>query len=61
MPRKTPTALLLTSLLLASGCGSVLIRPVAVKCTRPPTPSAWTMEQEPEQTYTQQLRQVLSE
>ncbi len=61
MPKKTPTALLLTSLLLASGCASESIRPVAVECLPPPAPPAWMMEPEPEQTYTQQLQQVLSE
>ncbi len=61
MPKKMPTALLLISLLLASGCGSVSTRPVAVECPTPPAPPAWTMEPEPKQTYTQQLQQVLSE
>ena len=61
MPRKTPTSLLLTSLLLASGCASESIRPVAQDCPRPPAPPTWTMEPEPAQTYTQQLQKVLSE
>ncbi|MNY40818.1 hypothetical protein D3C86_1755870 [compost metagenome] len=52
---------LLTSLLLASGCASESIRPAAQACPPPPVPPAWMMEPEPEQTYTHQLQQVLSE
>lgn len=61
MPRPLPTLSLLTLLLLASGCASESIRPVAQECQRPPAPAAWMMEPEPEQTYTQQLQKVLSE
>ncbi|WP_254797392.1 lysis system o-spanin lipoprotein Rz1 [Geopseudomonas aromaticivorans] len=61
MLKRTLIALLLTSLLLASGCASESIRPVAVECPTPPAPPAWMMEPEPKQTYTLQLQQVLSE
>lgn len=61
MPSRTPTALLLTSLLLASGCASESIRPVAQACPPPLAPPAWMMAPEPEQTYTQQMQRLLSE
>ncbi|MNJ69500.1 hypothetical protein D3C77_658570 [compost metagenome] len=61
MRRPLPMLSLLTSLLLASGCASESIRPAAQACPPPPVPPAWTMEPEPEQTYTHQLQQVLSE
>ncbi|SFP39276.1 hypothetical protein SAMN05216229_102110 [Geopseudomonas sagittaria] len=61
MPKQTPIALLLISLLLASGCASESIRPVAQDCPPPPAPPAWMMAREPEQTYTQQMQRLLSE
>ena len=63
MYNKTITSLLLSLLLLSSGCQSVspTLQPVPVECPAVALPPAWTMEPEPEQTYTQQLRQALSE
>lgn len=62
MPRILSISWLLTSLLLAAGCQSAsTLQPVPVQCPPPPAPPAWTMEPEPEQSYTQQLQQALSE
>nr|WP_233280085.1 hypothetical protein [Pseudomonas xionganensis] len=62
MPRPLLTSCLLTLLLLAAGCQSAsTLQPVPVACLPPPQPPAWMMQPEPEQTYTQQLQQVLSE
>lgn len=63
MYNKTTPCLLLISLLLSSGCQSVspALQAVPVECPQVTPPPAWMMEPEPEQTYTQQLRQTLSE
>ncbi|MOA35870.1 hypothetical protein D3C78_1573580 [compost metagenome] len=61
MPKQTPIALLLISLLLTSGCASESIRPVAQDCPPAPALPAWMMAPEPEQTYTQQMQRLLSE
>ena len=63
MFNKTITSSLLILLLLSSGCQSVSppLQPFPVECPPAPAPSAWMMTPEPEQTYTQQLRQTLSE
>ena len=62
MRNKLWTSWLLTSLLLAGGCQSAsTLPPVPVQCPPPPAPPAWTMQPEPEQSYTQQLQQALSE
>ena len=62
MRNKRSTACLLIWLALTAGCQSASpLQPVPVDCPAMPTPPAWMMEPEPEQTYTQQLQQVLSE
>gem|GEM_PF-4338292 len=63
MCKKTMFSWLWISLLLSSGCQSVspALQPVPAECLPVPPPPAWMMEPEPEQTYTQQLQQVLSE
>ena len=63
MIKKALAAMWLTSMLTVAGCQSAphQVQPVPVACLPPPQPPAWMMQPEPEQTYTQQLRQTLSE
>lgn len=58
MPNRLPIASLLTSLLLASGCQSASIMPVAAECQPVPAPPAWVMEPSAP-TYTRRMLEIL--